>query len=138
MKMKITLLLLSTCFMSLFLIGCSNKKSIQGEWHVSDAFEQNLSMTISEDDIIITTGGKEKKMTYDSLSNEDKNGVHFYCFKVKDDVYSVVFPDTHDHSTALFIKNDKQEDPYSGALIYAMNRDVNPDYRDYASNFFNN
>lgn len=136
--MRTKLLLVMSLCLTFALAGCSREKSIEGDWKASDAFEQKIDMTIADNKITIKTGKKAKKIAYTALENEDKNGVHYYCFTMDKQHYAIVFPDTKDHQTALFIKNDKKEDPYSGALVYVMNRSEQPDYRTYASSFFNN
>lgn len=137
MKSKLLLIVTFLC-LTVTLSACTKEKKMIGQWQASDAFDQKIDMAVTDNKITITVGKKTKEMSYKNSTAVDKNNIKHFSFDINKQPYSIVFPEHKDSKTALFIKNTSSEEPYSGALVYAINRDQHPNYLEYAKNYFNN
>ncbi|QIL46667.1 hypothetical protein G7081_06035 [Vagococcus coleopterorum] len=136
MKKLITLSI--TLVSCLFLSGCSKEQNIEGKWKATDAYKQKINLSIDPTTITMEIKKHEKEMEYKEISNSEKNNMKYFVFEIDKQQFTIVFPNKRDANTALFIKNNSNHDPFSGALTYTMNREKFPNYEQTAKQYFKN
>lgn len=129
--MKYFILLLGT---ALLIMGCSGSSDIKHKWSVEDATGNTYAMNITDKEITISNDDNKDTMTYSQNAKGTSSGIKYYGLTVNNEKYSIIFPDKKNSDLALFLKINN-DDYLSGTLVYAMNTEEKPNYKEYANKF---
>ena len=115
----------------LFVSGCgSSKNLLLGEWKAQTGAQK--TDVVKFDSNKVTVNGQE--FDYKVKSTENKGDIIYYQIEQNGELFTVIFPDK-DRNIAVMIQPYKSEDPLSGKLLYAMNKNEQPNYSEYAKKY---
>ncbi|OFI50254.1 glycosyltransferase [Floricoccus tropicus] len=114
----------------IILTGCKGSKDIQGNWKAQNNDGKNVTIQISDKDI--TVDGNKLEYKQNAVGN--KNGLKYKGIMVDDIQYVIVFPEK-DKNIAYMMKPESSDDYLYGTLIFAMNKNDYPSYKDYADRY---
>lgn len=129
MKKKRGLLVVIACIM-MVLSACSGSKKIQGEWQVQDGEGKNSKIIIREKELEIDG----QKFDYVQNATGFENGVSYCGIKQNGKAYSIIFPDK-DKDIAVMIIPNSTDEYLQGNMIYAMNRKIQPNFKEYVEKY---
>lgn len=116
--------------MAVALVSCSGSDAIQGKWLAQDGSGKDTVIVFNEKTLEIDG------MTYEYTQNAvgTKNGITYHGIEQEGETYSIIFPDEN-KDVALMI-SPSGDDYLAGTLVFAMNRNSQPDYYEYAEKYF--
>lgn len=133
-KYKLFLFLCASLFI---MASCSGSKNIQKKWKAEDAANNVLSIEFKDKEMIVSNDSTTEKLPYKQNAVGVSNGIKYYGITVKNQAYSVVFPEKGNEDLALLMRISG-DDYLDGTVVYAMNTQEQPSYKDYVVQFLNN
>ena len=130
-KYLVTLIIVLT----MLLTGCSGSKAIRGAWNAQDSEGNNYVLEFDERKITLSQGEEKETLTYEQNAVGTENGIKYYGLTIDNVSYSVIFPEKENQDLALFVKVTDEDNYLEGNLVYAINKNDEPNYQDYASKY---
>lgn len=127
---KVTLLVIGLVLSLLILGGCSGSKSIQGTWKVQDGSGKNSTIVFKDKKVIVD--GKTFDYTQNAVGTE--NRIKYCGIKQDNKNYTIVFPEK-DKNIAIMLEPDSTDNYLQGKMLYAMNKTIQPNYKEYAKKY---
>lgn len=133
--MKKLITYLSILITLLVLTACSGSNAIVGDWKAQAPDGSNRTIQISKKEIIVDGIAD----SYKQYGLGFENGISYYSLKVEPEEgtqrqITVVFPDK-DKNVALIMIPEDSDEPLKGTLLYAMNKEEQPDYQEYVRKY---
>lgn len=115
----------------ILLTACKGTKEIEGVWHAQESSGKNLIIEFLEEEVVV----EGKKSAYSQEGFGNRNGVSYVYFKQNGEYYSIIFPDK-DHDLAVLIEPKSTDNYLEGKMLYALNRNEEPNYQEYVKKYF--
>lgn len=129
MKKLVTIILLFIGMVT--LSACSGSDEIIGTWQAQAADGTELIIEIDKKQI--TVDGETSDYVQNGFGFE--NNMSYYTIEVNEqNIYTIIFPEK-DKSIAILIQSTDEDEPLAGTLIFAMNKNEQPNYLEYGNKY---
>lgn len=129
MKKLVTFILLLIGMVT--LSACSGSDEIIGTWQAQAA--DGTELVIEIDKKQITVGDETSDYVQNGFGFE--NNMSYYRIEVDEQYsYTIIFPEK-DKSIAILIQPIDEDEPLAGTLIFAMNKNEQPNYLEYGNKY---
>lgn len=129
--MKKVLVIISLFIGFITLSACSGSDEIVGKWNAQGADGTELVVEIDKKQL--TVDGETSDYVQNGFGFE--NSMSYYRIEVDEQYsYTIIFPEK-DKSIAILIQPTDVKEPLAGTLIFAMNKNEQPNYLEYGKKY---